>query len=61
MSQVLLTLSPIIVILIMLIILRKAADICGVFGWLAMSVVAYFFFQTSVEVILRSTAAGFVR
>jgi lactate permease len=44
----------------MLIFLRKAADISGIVGWLVMSVVAYFTFQTSIEVILRSTAAGFI-
>lgn len=45
----------------MLIIWKQAADISGIVGWLAISVVAYFVFQTSIEVILRSTAAGFIR
>ncbi len=58
--SLLLTLLPIAVILVMLIIFRKAADICGIIGWLVISVVAYFAFQTSLEVIARSTAAGFV-
>ena len=57
----LLTLLPIAVILCMLIVMRKAADISGIVGWLAISVVAYFAFHTSIEVIVRSTAAGFVR
>jgi lactate permease len=61
MSALLLTLLPIAVILGMLIFLRKAADISGIVGWLVLAVVAYFAFQTSIEVILRSTAAGFIR
>lgn len=61
MSALLLTLLPIAILLCMLLFFRKAADICGVVGWLAISIVAYFFFQTSIEVILRSTAAGFIR
>jgi lactate permease len=61
MAELLLTLLPIVIILCMLIFLRKAADICGIIGWLAISIVAYFFFQTSMEVILRSTAAGFIK
>jgi len=56
----LMTLAPIAIILCMLIFLRKAADICGVVGWVAMSIVAYFFFQTSPEVLARSTAAGII-
>ncbi len=57
----LLTLLPIAVILVMLIILRRAADISGIVGWIVISLVAYFAFSTSVDVILRSTVAGFVR
>lgn len=56
-----LTLIPILVILFLLIIMRKSADFSGIMGWLAISVIAYFFFQTSIEVILRSTVAGFIR
>lgn len=60
-DTLLLTLLPIAVILAMLIIWKQAADISGIVGWAAMGVVAYFAFHTSVEVILRSTAAGFIR
>lgn len=56
-----LTLLPIAVILAMLIIWKQAADISGIVGWVAIAVVAYFAFNTSMEVILRSTAAGFIR
>ncbi|AAR33560.1 L-lactate permease [Geobacter sulfurreducens] len=57
----LLTLLPIVVILVMLLVFRKAADVSGIIGWLAISVVAWLGFQTAPEVILRSTAAGFIR
>jgi len=56
----LMTLVPIAIILCMLIFLRKAADICGIVGWVAISAVAYFFFQTSPQVLARSTLAGFI-
>lgn len=55
------TLLPIMLILAMLIVWKQAADISGIVGWLAISAAAYFVFQTGLEVILRSTAAGFVR
>ena len=56
-----LTLLPIVVILVMLIVFKKAADISGTVGWVAIAIVAFFFFQTSIEVILRSTGAGLIR
>lgn len=57
----LLTLLPIVVILLLLIVWKKPADVSGIAGWLAISLVAMLAFETSLEVILRSTAAGFVR
>lgn len=57
----LLTLLPIAVILCMLIIWKKPADISGIVGWAVISIIAFFFFQTSIEVILRSTAAGLIK
>ena len=57
----LLTLLPIAVLLFMLIGLKKSADISGIVGWIAICIVAYFFFQTSAEVLFRSTLSGFVR
>jgi lactate permease len=60
-SLLLLTLLPIAVILVMLIVFKKAADTSGIIGWLAVSAVAFFFFNTSFEVILRSTGAGLIR
>ncbi len=60
-SAALLTLLPILVILIMLIVLKKPADISGIVGWLVISAVAVIFFQTSFEVVIRSTLAGFIK
>jgi len=60
-GALLLTLLPIAVILCMLIIWRKPADISGVVGWLVVSIIAIFFFKTSVEVVFRSTAAGLIK
>ncbi|HEY3425764.1 MAG TPA: L-lactate permease, partial [Negativicutes bacterium] len=60
-DTLLLTLLPIMVILAMLIIWKQAADISGIVGWITIAFVAYFIFQTSIEVILRSTLAGFIR
>jgi len=59
--SLLLTLLPILVILCMLIIFKKSADISGIIGWLTISIVAYFTFQTSIEVIARSIVAGLIR
>ncbi len=56
-----LTLLPIVVILALLIVWKKPADVSGVAGWLAICLVAFFAFETSIEVLLRSTAAGFIR
>lgn len=57
----LLTLLPIAVILCMLIIWKKPADISGIVGWLILSVIAVISFKTSPEVIARSTVAGFIK
>lgn len=60
-TALLLTLLPIAIILGMLIVWKKPADVSGIVGWLAISAIAMMAFQTTVEVILRSTAAGFIR
>jgi len=59
--DLLMTLLPIVVVLIALVVFRRPADISGIIGWVVISGVALFFFQTSFEVILRSTAAGFIQ
>ena len=60
-SSLLLTLTPIAVIIWMLVIWKKPADISGIVGWIAVSVIAFLFFQTSIEVIIKSTLAGWVK
>jgi len=60
-ASLLLTLLPIAIILAMLIVWKRPADISGIVGWVAVSAIAVLFFQTSAEVVLRSTIAGFVR
>lgn len=60
-GPLLLTLIPIAVIIWMLVVWRKPADISGIVGWIAICVIAFLFFQTSLEVILRSTIAGWVK
>lgn len=52
---------PILVILAMLLIWKQPADITGIVGWAAVSIIAFLFFSTSAEVILRSTLAGAVK
>lgn len=56
-----LTLLPILVILIMLIIFKKSADISGIVGWLIISAIAIIAFQTSVGVVIRSSIAGIIK
>ncbi len=56
-----LTLIPIAVILVMLVVWRKPADISGLVGWVVISIIAMFFFSTSFGVIWRSTLAGLIR
>jgi lactate permease len=57
----LLTLLPIAVILCLLMVFKQAADVSGVVGWAVICVVAVFGFQTSFEVLWRSTLAGLIR
>ncbi|WP_407312897.1 L-lactate permease [Desulfosporosinus sp. SB140] len=60
-SSLLLTLAPIVVIILMLVVWKKPADISGVVGWLVISIIAFLFFRTSLEVIIRSTIAGWIK
>lgn len=45
----------------MLIIFKKSADVSGIVGWLIISIIALLAFQTSLEVIFRSTLAGLIK
>lgn len=55
-----LTLLPIVVIVFLMIGKRFAADTSGIMGWLATLIIAWMFFDTSMEVGLRSSAAGII-
>lgn len=57
----LLSILPIAVLIIMLLVFKKPADISGIVGWVVIAIVAMFAFGTTPGVILRSTLAGFVK
>jgi lactate permease len=61
MFSLFISMLPIFVILAMLLIWKKPADITGVAGWIAVSILAFLFFDTSAEVIARSSIAGLVK
>ncbi|MDX9872938.1 MAG: L-lactate permease [Clostridia bacterium] len=61
MDALILSLFPIVVILAMLIILKKPADVSGIVGWLCMALVAAVFFRTSVPVVLLATVSGLIK
>ncbi len=58
--SVLLALSPVLVVLILLLWKRMAADTAGVIGWIAAMAVAYFFFQTPLQIALTASLTGVV-
>ena len=57
---VLLALSPVIVIFLLLILRRTAADMAGVVGWVFTVAVAWLYFQTPLRVALQASLAGVV-
>ena len=60
-GQLLLTLLPIAVIVFMLVVLKKSADLSGIVGLLCVAVIAFLFFNTSIEVVIRSTFSGIIK
>jgi lactate permease len=58
--SVALTLLPILVIVFLMVRKHFAADSSGTVGWLLTAAIAYFFFNTSLEVGLRSSVAGMI-
>lgn len=58
--SILLSLLPIILVLILLIWRRMAADIAGLIGWVTTILIAILFFQTAPAVALLSSLAGVV-
>ncbi len=57
---VLLALSPVIVILMLLVLRRTAADVAGLIGWLVVAVVAWLYFRTPLPVVLQASLGGVV-
>jgi len=58
--SVFLTLLPIMVMLYLMVSKQKAADISGSVGWVLTIIIALLFFNTSLEVSLKSSLAGFI-
>ncbi|MHA1614769.1 MAG: L-lactate permease, partial [Candidatus Thorarchaeota archaeon] len=52
---------PIILALVLLVFLRKAADVTGVIVWFATIVIAIFAFQTDAIIAITASAAGIVK
>lgn len=57
---VLLALSPVIVILLLLVLWRAAADVAGVLGWAFTVIVAWLYFRTPASVIFGASLSGIV-
>ena len=55
-----LALLPVLVILVLLIGRRTAADIAGLVGWLIAAAVAWLYFRTPLYIILKSSLGGFL-
>jgi lactate permease len=57
---VILALLPVILIFLLLVAAKKAADIAGVAGWLAAVVIAWLYFRTPLAVALTASLSGVV-
>ena len=57
---VILALLPVILIFLLLVAAKKAADIAGVAGWLAAVIIAWLYFQTPLAVALKASLSGVV-
>lgn len=58
--SVTLALLPVIVIFILLVFRRAAADRTGLIGWLLTALIAWLYFQTPLAIVLQSSLAGVV-
>jgi len=58
--DVLLAVSPVIVIFLLMTVGRRTADVAGLLGWIYTALIAAYFFHTSWEVILIASLAGIV-
>lgn len=57
----LVTLASILVIVILLVVFKKSADVSGIIGFAVIAAAAMIFFHTSAEVVARSAAAGLIK
>jgi lactate permease len=55
-----LALLPIILIFLLLVIAKKAADISGTLGWLAAVVIAWLYFQTPLAISIKASLSGMI-
>ncbi len=58
--SVLLALAPILVILLLLVLRRTAADVAGLAGWVVVILVAWLYFKTPLQITILSSLAGLV-
>lgn len=59
-SLIFIALSPILLILLLLIWKGLAADSAGLIGWIFIALIAFYFFQTPLSIILKSSLAGLI-
>lgn len=57
---VFLALAPVILIFLLLVVAKKAADISGTLGWLAAVVIAWLYFQTPLAIALKASLSGMI-
>jgi lactate permease len=57
---VFLALLPVILIFLLLVLAKKAADISGTLGWLAAVVIAWLYFQTPLAITLKASLSGMI-
>ncbi|MGE5453600.1 MAG: L-lactate permease, partial [Methylocystaceae bacterium] len=58
--DVLLTLAPIIVVLLLLTVVKWPADLSGLVGWILVTAISWWFFHTSLQVSLTGSLAGII-
>ena len=58
--EVLLAVSPVVVIFLLMTVGRRTADVAGLLGWVYTALIAAFIFHTSWEVIFVASLAGII-
>ena len=61
MLSLVLTLACIALIIVLLVVFKRPADVAGIIGLVVIAAVAMLFFSTSFEVVARSTIAGLIK